>query len=130
MFYPNMAITSWIGDEGELRVAVPDAAFKIVIRERTELEAGALGDGLEVLAFIYPQLGPGYFRPRTNYRHERFLTTVDEIEQLTGLDFRLSADRAVERTLEQRRAERIWEPSVVDLTHKRLFLTGCPKTRG
>ena len=130
VFYPNMAITSWIGDEGELRVAVPDAAFKIVIRARTEVEAGALGDGLEVLAFIYPQLGPGYFRPRTDYRHERFLTTVDEIEQLTGLDFRLSTDRAVERSLERRRAEAIWEPSVVDRTQKRLFLTGCPKTRG
>ena len=115
---------------GASRVAVPDAAFKIVIRERTVVEAGGLGDGLEVLAFIYPQLGPGYFRPRTDYRHERFLTTVDEIEQLTGLDFRLSTDRAVERSLERRRAEAIWEPSVVDRTQKRLFPTGCPKTRG
>ena len=133
VFYPNKAITSWIGDHGELRVAVPDAAFKIVIRERTVVEAGGLGDGLEVLAFIYPQVGPGYFfKPGTGYRyrHERFLTTVDEIEQLTGLDFRLSTDRAVERRLERRRAEAIWEPSVVAPALKRLFLTGCPRNSG
>ena len=82
----------WIGDaeKGEAMVAVPDALFKIVVRE----EHGVEGEEVEVraLAFLYPQLGPWYHlakseTPDRDYRHERFLVTIGEIEELTGLSF-------------------------------------------
>ena len=82
----------WVGDtdKGERAVAVPDALFKIVVREDRS------SDGAEpevvALAFIYPQLGPWYHKakselPARSFRHDRFLTTIGEIEELTGLSF-------------------------------------------
>ena len=128
VFYKKTTL-AWIGDEGERKVAVPDAAFKVVVREKTEQERSVAKerdrDAPEVLAFLYPQLGPGYFGSRKDYRHSRFLTSVDEIEELTGLDFKLSPDSAVEKRLERRRATVLWEPSEVDLKQRRLFLSGC-----
>ena len=120
---------AWIGDEGERKIAVPDAAFKIVIRDKTEEEKNGVGgqdrETPEVLAFLYPQLGPGYFGPSKDYRHARFLTTIDEIEELTGLDFKPSADATIEKRVEHRRAMALWDPPVVDLKQRRLFLSGC-----
>ncbi len=128
VFYKKTTL-AWIGDEGERRVAVPDAAFKIVVREKTQQERSAAKerdrDAPAVLAFMYPQLGPGYFGSRKDYRHSRFLTSVDEIEELTGLDFKLSPVSAVEKRLERRRAAALWEPREVDLKQRRLFLSGC-----
>ena len=128
VFYEGKA-HAWIGDENERKVAVPDAAFKIVIRDKTDDEKSGSTPGdreaPEVLAFIYPQLGPGYFGPRGAYRHERFLTTVDEIEKLTGLDFNTSDDPAVETRVERLRAAVLWEPRTVDLKQRRDFLSGC-----
>jgi DNA/RNA endonuclease G (NUC1) len=114
---------SWIGDGNERKIAVPDAAFKIVVRHKTPEELASVSDSerdvLEVLAFLYPQLGAGYFGPTKEFRHERFLTSVDEIEKLTGLDFLL------EETIERRRASSLWKPTAVDLGNPRLFLSGC-----
>ena len=124
VFYPGKALT-WIGDEGERKVAVPDAAFKIVIREKTPEKGNPASEGPEILAFLYSQLGAGYFGQTRDYRHERFLTTVDEIEELTGLDFKLSPDPRVEKRIERQRALALWEPSSVDRKQRRLFLTGC-----
>ena len=112
VFYPGQPPAAWIGEEGERKVAVPDAVFKVVVRDKPK----------RVLAFLYPQMGPEYFLPcsdNRNYRHERFLTTVDEIEKLTGLDFRLP------EMLEGARADSLWDPGVVDLKNRRLFLSGC-----
>ena len=126
MFYPYQPPAAWIGDEGERKVAVPDAVFKIIVRYKTKEEKsranGKDREMPEVLAFLYPQLGPEYFLScgdTRDYRHERFLTTVDEIEKLTGLDFRLP------ERLEGARADSLWDPGVVDLKNRRLFLSGC-----
>ena len=120
---------AWIGDEGERKVAVPDAAFKVVIRHKTEEEkdnAASLDkEAPEVLAFLYPQLGPGYLGPSKEYRHTRFLTTVHEIEALTGLDFRPSENPAIEKRIERRRTTALWDPPVVNLRQRQLFLSGC-----
>lgn len=89
-----------LGDPGEFPVAIPEALFKIVVKE------GATPNRPDVLAFIYPQVGPGYsFRP---YIHSRFLTTVDEIEQLTGVDFLMSLPNDVEDELEAQQAIETW----------------------
>ena len=127
--FSDLETLSWIGDEGEREIALPDAAFKVVIRFKTGEEkdkASPRDKGApEVLAFLYPQLGPGYFGPRKDYRHARFLTTVDEIERLTGLDFKPSGDPGTEKRLERRRASGLWEPSVVDLKERRTFVPAC-----
>ena len=112
VFYPDETPVAWVGDEGERKIAVPDAVFKIVVRDNPK----------KVLAFLYPQLAPEYFlscSDERNYRHSRFLTTVDEIEKLTGLDFKLPDN------LEHQRATALWEPQVVNLKNRELFLSGC-----
>lgn len=82
----------WVGDteNKERAVAVPDALFKVVVREDPSPD-GAEPD-VVALAFIYPQLGPWFHKakselPGRNFRHERFITTIGEIEELTGLSF-------------------------------------------
>lgn len=111
--------SGWIGDEGEYSVAVPDALFKVVFRR--DEETGQT----EVLAFLYPQVGPGYTGRHTEYRHERYLTTIREIEELTGLNFKTSKDPDTEETLETQRANALWEPRDLELGNPKLFLSGC-----
>jgi endonuclease G len=67
--------TLWIGEpeKGESLVAVPDALFKIIVTP------------IGVLAYIYPQDHVDY----SGRDHSQFQTTVDQIENLTGMDFRL-----------------------------------------
>ena len=128
VFY-DLRTVSWIGDEGEREIAVPDAAFKVVVRFKTdeEKEKAAPRDkeAPEVLAFLYPQLGPSYFGPWEEFRHARFLTTIDEVEELTGLDFKPSDDPRIESRLERTRASKLWDPPVVDRKNRRNFVPAC-----
>ena len=71
------------------------------------------------------KLGRGYFGSREDYQHGRFLTTVDVIEELTGLDFKPSTDAVVERRIERQRPAALWDPPVVDRKLRRVFLSGC-----
>lgn len=64
----------WLGQEGEVRAAVPDALYKIVIRENN--------GQLDALAFLIPNVLPSEFD-----EYELFLTSVNRIEKLTDLDF-------------------------------------------
>ncbi len=89
----------FIGEGKEKRVAVPDALFKIVARE------GA-GEKPEALAFIYPQRDPSY--GEKPYRHEKYLTTVDEVERLTGLDFLTLLPDESEKAVESARHASLW----------------------
>jgi endonuclease G len=100
-----------LGDSGEFPVAIPEALFKIVIRE------SGIPNRPNFLAFIYPQVGPGYsHRP---FDHTRFLTTVDEIEQLTGIDFLTSLPDAVEAELEAQQGPGLWPADAGD------FIPAC-----
>ena len=72
--------SKWIGDEGEVRAAVPDAFFKIIAKN-----SGESGKP-DVLAFLIPMEGvTGYCSP--NHDPQPYPTSVDVIEALTGLDF-------------------------------------------
>ena len=74
-------------------VAVPDAFFKIIIDEQ---------DGkLRTLAFLVPQDAPEGADPA------RYLTTIDEIERRTGLDFLPELDEPAQRAIEAQRAGRV-----------------------
>jgi len=100
-----------LGDSGEFPVAIPEALFKIVIRE------SGIPDRPNFLAFIYPQLGPGY--TAKSYNHARFLTTVDEIEKLTGIDLLTSLPDNVEKELEAKEAPGLWPADQAD------FIPAC-----
>jgi DNA/RNA endonuclease G (NUC1) len=98
-----------IGDAGEVPVAIPDALFKIVIKENT---ATSLPD---VLAFIYPQWNVQYYktgncRGDKTYSHTPFLVSVDQIEQATGLSFFTAMNWTDEqqRTVKTQVATSLW----------------------
>ena len=65
----------WLGQAGNVQAAIPDAIFKIVIRESKE-------NGLETLAFIFPNIVKS---DRKNVYE--FLTSISTIENATGLTF-------------------------------------------
>jgi len=64
----------WLGQAGNVQAAIPDAIFKVVIRE-TE-------NGLETLAFLFPNIVKS---DRKNVYE--FLTSIATIENATGLTF-------------------------------------------
>ena len=119
----------FIGDKGERPVAVPDALFKIVVRKKTMAERSTVPstekNDPEILVFLYPQLGPRYYGPKLNYAHERFLTTLEEVESLTGLAF---FHKANAHGLSNDAQQRIRQKHVIDLWETpsaKNFLTGC-----
>ncbi|MBT9560909.1 MAG: DNA/RNA non-specific endonuclease [Myxococcales bacterium] len=89
-----------LGDQGELGIAIPEALFKIVIRESADPKVP------EVLAFVVPQVGAGV--DKGPFRPERFLTSVDEVERLTGLDFLTSLSTGSQKAIEATEAAALW----------------------
>ncbi|HEY8962911.1 MAG TPA: DNA/RNA non-specific endonuclease [Alphaproteobacteria bacterium] len=103
-----------LGDAGEIPVAIPDALYKIVIRE------GESDDKPEVLAFVYPQVGAGYIdTAKQGYDHSRYATNVDEIEALTGIDFFTALSETAQKRIEAQVNREIWPYHADDM------LTGC-----
>lgn len=105
IFNDGEPVTS-IGDPDEVPVAVPNALFKIVIRE-------VPGSNLpETLAFIHPQDHPDYVQSCKRDKHDqtKFLTTIAAIETQTGLRFfqSLSLTRAEWDQLLNGKAEDLW----------------------
>ena len=92
--------SEWIGDTGEVEVAVPDAFYKIVVKD-------ALNGGLDVLAFILPMYGgDDYGSSKANL--VPYLTSVDTIEALTGLDFLFNVDDDIEILVERIVQTELW----------------------
>lgn len=75
-------------------VAVPEAFFMIVVDENE--------GKLRTLALIVPQDVPANTSP------DRYLTTIDEIQRRTGLDFLSDLEDTAERAVEQARAKSVW----------------------
>ena len=75
-------------------IAIPSAFYKIVISEKD-------GD-LYVMSFIMPQTTPAGKKPR------RFLTSIDEIERQSGLDFLHQLPDELEDDVESRTPTRLW----------------------
>ncbi len=75
-------------------IEVPDAFFKIIIDEEEQ--------GIKALAFLIPQTVTG------KEPVEHFLTSIDEIEKLTGLDFFWPLSDHLEDKLESSTASRLW----------------------
>ena len=70
----------WLGQKGEVQAAVPDALYKIVIRE--------IDGRPKAIAFLFPNIQPSDIDDED---FAQFLTSVDRIEELTGLDFMSNA---------------------------------------
>lgn len=83
---------------GENDVAVPTSFFKIIVDMRNLQNPN-------VIAFLMPHI-------RTTAGDERdienYLTSVDNIEELTGLDFLTGLSDVVQETIETRTAQDIW----------------------
>lgn len=79
-------------------MAIPDALYKIVVK--------LSGTKPDVLAFLYQQEGEGY--AKGPFHHEHYLTTVDEIERLTGLDFLTALPDDIEHEVESKKAIGLW----------------------
>jgi hypothetical protein len=67
----------WLGQSEEVKAAVPDATYRIVIRENAESETG-----VETLAFIFPNI-----IPKSKKDIAEFLTSIEDVEHVTGLTF-------------------------------------------
>jgi endonuclease G len=77
----NKTPALWLGQDDEMRVAVPDALFKIVIREDPAAPSTA-APAAKVLSFLIPNI-----LPRENRNPADYLTSLARIEDLTGLTF-------------------------------------------
>ena len=88
----------WLGEPGEVPVAIPDAFFKIVVR--------VINDKVQVLAFIYPNDDSV---EEAGNNHAPYLTSVDEVEKLARLDFFAALDDVLETELEKKKASKIWD---------------------
>lgn len=64
----------WLGQEGEVKAAVPDALYKVVIKE--------VNCKPEAIGFIVPNVLPSEEKD-----YSKYLTSIRRIEDLTGLSF-------------------------------------------
>jgi len=85
----------------DLKPAVPDAFYKIVIREDSSLL------GIDTLAFIFPNENPQYTLLQD------YLESIEEIQSQTDLDFLWQLDDVTEQTLEATTAPALWDTSQV-----------------
>lgn len=99
VFYANKT-TAWIGDDDEVPVAIPDAFFKVVVRPQA---AGWL-----TMAFLVPMHGDE-FHHKSAADVRPYLTSIDTIEALTGLDFLTSLPDQQEEELERAIFTILWE---------------------
>ena len=80
---------------GENQVAVPSHFYKILVDTNDE-------ERVEALAFLMPN------EDISGEHYRDYLTTIDEIENLTGLDFLSSLPTSVQNAVESQEAESIW----------------------
>lgn len=78
------------GTIGHSRVAVPTYFYKIVV---------SCGNEIDAIAFILPN------EKNPDGRLPEFITTIDEIERLTGLDFLSGLEDCIEGRIEAKKAE-------------------------
>lgn len=97
--------SEFIGDNGEMRVAVPQHFFKIVVRESGDMNRP------HVLAFIYPH-DERLSSSSTSVDHTDYLFPVREIENRTGLNFFSGLSQADQNAIETDVATEIWQFTV------------------
>lgn len=76
IFYDEQTDDDWQGEAGEVPAAIPDALFKVVVKEKDV--------GIDVLAFVYPN--QDIDKVDGEWDHLSYAVTVDFIEDATGLN--------------------------------------------
>lgn len=79
----NKTPAVWLGQDNEVKAAIPDAIFKIVIRESKN------ETGVESFAFVIPNI-----IPKEKKEFSEYLTSIKRIEELTGLKFLVKLQQA------------------------------------
>ena len=95
--------TRWLGEDGEMKIAIPDALFKIVIRETDD------PDRPEVLAFVYKQECEDCLSQKGPFDHRKYLTTVSRVEALTGLEFLTSLPKDARKATKDKAPKNLWK---------------------
>jgi endonuclease G len=80
---------------GKDQVAVPTHFYKIIVDANNPHQ-------IEALAFILPN------QDLTGHHYSEYLTTIDEVEKATGLDFLSALPAAIQDTVEAYKAQRVW----------------------
>ncbi|MDX1348086.1 MAG: DNA/RNA non-specific endonuclease [Thiomicrorhabdus chilensis] len=83
------------------RVAIPDAFYKILIKP------GSAEQPAKALAFVFPQTA------KPNASLMQFVTTIDEVERQTGLDFFHQLEDDFENRLESSLTPQAWKLETV-----------------
>ncbi len=110
VFYDNDPI-EWVGDPGELPIAIPDAYFKVVVRKTENPNRP------EVLCFLFEHFDPRIDHLYNNRRNHSiddddlslFFASIDTIEARTGLDFLTALPDAAEADIERATPVRLWD---------------------
>jgi endonuclease G, mitochondrial len=97
----DVANNEQIGDGSEIRVAIPDAFFKIVAKDPSEPGPP------DVLAFIHRH-DPNLNSSGDSVDHTPFLKSVREVEEATGLDFFTALSADVQDAIEVEAATALW----------------------
>lgn len=92
----------WLGQKDEVRAAVPDAFYKIIIRE-----SATSTTGVETLSFLIPNV-----LPKEEDNLPQFLTSIRRLQNLTGLQF-LTNMQTVVRDVELDRNDDIGDRDLV-----------------
>jgi endonuclease G, mitochondrial len=85
----NKTPAVWLGQKGEVPAAVPDAIFKIIIRQDNT--------DIETLSFIIPNV-----IANKKAKFFEYLTSMDRVESLTGLTFMTIIDANLQKTTKAR----------------------------
>ncbi len=93
--------SEWIGDPGEMKVAVPQWFFKIVVKESGNPHRP------DVLAFIYPH-DERLSSSSQTVDHRPYLYSVRTIEEATGLDFFTVLSKSDQDAIETNVATALW----------------------
>ena len=99
---------STIGDGSEVKVAIPHAFYKVVTKENPDDPSKP-----SVLAFVYEH-NPSLSSSSVDTDHEPFLVSVDEIEQLTNLDFFSNLSEEIQSEIESEAATELWTWNLED----------------
>jgi hypothetical protein len=100
----NRVPSQWIGDMGELRVAVPQRLFKVVVKESSNASRP------DVLAFIYDN-DASLNDKSLDADHNPFLVPVRDIETVTGLNFFSDLAAEDQDAIELTAASELWPPT-------------------
>jgi endonuclease G len=101
--FKNKKPSRWLGENGELKIAIPDALFKIVVKE------SAIENRPDVLAFIYPQECDDCRSAKGPFDQGKYLKSVKTVEEATGLRFFTELPAADRKAIEDFKATKLWQ---------------------